>query len=291
MASPPLVFNRALRRKRRERAARSFPEHDFLHRRVIADIVDRLETAARDFPRAAFLGAGDLTNELTEKCGVGWAASFDEAVGRLPGSGPRAAMDEEWLALAPTSLDLIVSVLSLHAVNDLIGALAQARAALKPDGLFIGALFGGDTLSELRAALYGAEIDVEGGAAPRVAPFAHVKDLGGALQRAGFALPVADVDEISVTYGDPMRLFADLRGLGETHAPYDRPPPLRRETVAKMASVLSERGGTVRFDVITLTGWAPAPSQQKPLRPGSAKASLAGAVLKDFGTGPRGSDR
>ncbi len=280
MATPPLIFDRALRRKRRARAARAFADHDFLHRRAMADIVDRLETAARDFPRAAFFGAGELTALLTEKCGVGWIASFDDAPERLPPSGARAAMDEEQPALAPGSLDLIVNLLTLHAANDLIGALAQARLALKPDGLFIAALFGGETLAELRAALYAAEVELTGGAAPRVAPFGHVKDLGGALQRAGFALPVADIDEARVTYADPLRLFRDLRGMGETYAPAARPRPLRRDVFLEAVARFARGGRAARFQIVTLTGWAPAPTQQRPMRPGSAKASLADAILK-----------
>lgn len=242
------------------------------------DVVDRLETVKRDFPHAVFSGAGELVSMLTPACGVGTAFSMDAAPARLPVRGRRFAADEEAAPIAPQSLDLFVSLFTLHGANDLIGALAQIRAALKPDGLFVGVLFGEDTLAGLRRAFYQAESELTGGVAARIAPFAAVQDAGRALSRAGFALPVADVDKVSVRYADPLKLIADLRGMGETHALASKAPPLRRDIFARAMGLFAEAGGEDNFDVIYLTGWAPHESQQKPLRPGSAKASLEQAV-------------
>lgn len=194
----------------------------------------------------------------------------------------------ERLEAAPESLDLITSVLQLHAVNDLPGVLIQARRALKPDGLFLAALFGGETLTELRHSLAAAEIEVSGGVSPRVAPFADVRDLGGLLQRAGFALSVADVERTVVRYGDFFSLIRDLRAMGETNALVERSrKPMSRAmlaaAVAHYAANFADPDGKLRatFDVVYLTGWAPHESQQQPLKPGSAKARLAQALGTD----------
>ncbi|MBI1393327.1 MAG: methyltransferase domain-containing protein [Alphaproteobacteria bacterium] len=275
--TPPQIFDRRRRRARREARAPHFPKHDFLHRRAMLDVVDRLETTKRSFPKAAFFGCGELINELTPACGVEWLASFDDAPSRLPRKPSRAVMDDEALALAPGSLDLIVSVLTLHAANDLVGALAQARMALKPDGLFIATIFGGDTLADAKRAFLDAEIEISGGASMRFAPFGHIKDLGAALQRAGFAMPVADVDVVSVEYRSARNMFADLRGMGETNALARRPRPLARRAAARAITAI-EGGAETRFELITLTGWAPAASQPRPLQPGSARHSLAAAI-------------
>jgi SAM-dependent methyltransferase len=179
----------------------------------------------------------------------------------------------------------VTSVLSLHAVNDLPGVLVQVRRALKPDGVFMAALFGGETLHELRLAIAAAETEVSGGISPRVEPFADVRDLGGLLQRAGFALPVADVERLIVRYRDLMRLFADLRALGETNVLLGRRasfmPRRMLEALAKeyAARFTDEEGRfAATFDIVFLTGWSPHESQQKPLQPGSAKARLADAL-------------
>ncbi|MHA7871703.1 MAG: methyltransferase domain-containing protein [Hyphococcus sp.] len=246
----------------------------------MADIVDRLESVNRDFPRALFYGAGDLTTMLTVKCGVHDVVHADLSAKRLATQGSRIVYDEEAAPFAPQSFNLIVSVLILHHANDLVGALAQMRAQLKPDGLLIAALFGEDTLSALRRALYAAETAVCGGVSARIAPFASVRDLGACLQRAGFALPVADMDHVSVRYETPLRLLQDLRGMGETSILRDRPPPFSRALVARTLSEI-EQAGQICFDLVFLTGWAPHESQQKPLKPGSAKASLADAVKKN----------
>lgn len=192
---------------------------------------------------------------------------------------------DERIGVAPESADLITSVFALHAVNDLPGVLVQARRALKPDGLFLAALFGGETLTELRQSLAAAEIEIKGGVSPRVAPFADVRDLGGLLQRAGFALPVADVERTVVRYRDFAQLIADLRAMGETNALAERSrKPMRRDmlaaAVAHYARHFCDPDGKLRatFDVVYLTGWAPHESQQQPLKSGAAKARLADAL-------------
>jgi len=274
-ADPPKIFDRALVARRRARAARAFSDFDFLHRRVMADVVDRLETVRRGFPLAHFCGAGTLVSLLTEESGVGDIVHSDLAPQRLPGMMRTAVADEERNPFAPESFDLVVSLLTLHSANDLVGALAQHRISLKPDGLFIAALFGEETLGALRQALYAAETALRGGVSPRVAPFASVRDLGGAMQRAGFAMPVADIDPVRISYKEPARLLADLRGMGETSALSARG---RGMTVSLVREALARLNTEVRFDIVYLTGWAPAPSQPQPLKPGSGRQSLEAAV-------------
>jgi SAM-dependent methyltransferase len=208
------------------------------------------------------------------------------ATGATLGHGTLAvAADEEALPFRDASLDLVVSVLALHFVNDLPGTLVQIRRALKPDGLLLAALAGGDTLNELRHAFAAAEAELEGGASPRVVPFADVRELGGLLQRAGFALPVTDVDRITVRYASPIALLHDLRGMGATNPLIERSRrPLRRATLKRMIDIYVERfadgDGRIRatFEIVWLTGWAPDASQQKPLAPGSARQRLADAL-------------
>jgi SAM-dependent methyltransferase len=243
----------------------------------MADVVDRLETVKRDFPRALFYGAGELFSLLTPRCGVGEIVHADLTAERVAGT-PGLAYDEEQAPLVEEQFDLIVSLLTLHAVNDLVGALIQARRALKPDGLFLAALFGEETLGSFRGALYRAEAERTGGVSARIAPFASVRDLGAALQRAGFALPVADLDSVDVSYRDAERLLSDLRGIGETSVLASKAPPLRRDVLAAALADFAAHGSIARFDLVFLTGWAPHPTQQKPLKPGSAKSSLAEAV-------------
>ena len=282
-AQPPRIFDRRLVRLRRTRSASRFQDYDFLHQRAMPDIIDRLETVKRDFPLAAFSGAGGLVSQLTNACGVGAAVNLDAARPRLPREhrGLSLTADEEASPFAPQSLDLYVSLLTLHTANDLIGALSQIRMALKPDGLFIAVMFGEDTLAHLRKALYQAESEATGGVSARIAPFATVQDAGQALFRAGFALPVVDIDNVRVRYPEPFKLFADLRGMGETRALTSAAAPLRRDIVARAMALFSQAGGEENFDLLYMTGWAPHESQQKPLRPGSAKASLAAAVKGD----------
>ncbi|MEX0644528.1 MAG: methyltransferase domain-containing protein, partial [Parvularculaceae bacterium] len=192
---------------------------------------------------------------------------------------PAVVADEERGPFAPQSVDLVVSLLTLHDANDIVGALAQHRAALKPDGLFLAALFGEETLLELKEAFYAAEAELSGGVSPRIPPFSGVRDLGQALQRAGFALPVVDVDKVAVRYGEPLRLLKDLRGMGESASLQARSRPLGRTLLARALRRFAERG-VAHFDIVYLTGWAPHASQQKPLAPGSATGSLADAVRK-----------
>ena len=277
---PPRIFDRRHVRMRRTRSASFFEDHDFLHRRVMEDIVDRLETVKRRFPFALFDGAGALTELLTPQCGVDEIISMDAAPGRLQNARPAFIADAESLPIAPQSLDLYVSLLTLHSANDLVGALAQARHALKPDGLFIAAVFGESTLQNLRNSLLEAEAEVTGGAAARFAPLAAIQDFGQALTRAGFALPVTDIDKVAIDYREPQQLLKDLRGMGETGALAQHAPPLRRTIIQKMLENFIAKGGREYFDIVFLTGWAPHPDQQKPLKPGSAKTSLAEAVRR-----------
>jgi SAM-dependent methyltransferase len=199
--------------------------------------------------------------------------------------GLRVISDEEALPFAAGSLDLVVSALALQFVNDLPGVLVQIRRALKPDGLLLAVLIGGDSLTELRSAFAAAEAEVEGGISPRVAPFADIRELGGLLQRAGFALPVVDSERVVVRYNSALALMRDLRRMGATNILHERQrQPLKRATLARMAEIYAERfsdpDGRIRstFEIIWLSGWVPHESQQKPLKPGSAAQRLADAL-------------
>jgi SAM-dependent methyltransferase len=288
MDGPTRVFDRALLDERRRRAlARQAPGADFLLRAVADDLIDRLATIKRRFPIAVELGSP--TPYLADRLAA--SGQVDEVIrmDRLPEALARdhAAMvgDEEALPFAPASLDLIVSALALQWVNDLPGAFTQIRRALRPDGLFLTAVIGGDTLTELRQSLTLAEAELTGGASPRVAPFAEIRTLGGLLQRAGFALPVIDQDRRTVRYATALDLMRDLRAMGATNVLAERDRrPLRRDVLFRAAAIYAERfadpDGRIRatFDVISLSGWAPDESQQKALKPGSAKARLANAL-------------
>jgi SAM-dependent methyltransferase len=291
MSAPPLLFDRALHRRRLDRAAAGYGAADFLKVRAAQDAAARLEPILRDFPLALDLGArnGAFAVALAESpaaARVGQLIETDLSAAMLAGRpGPRLVVDEERLPFAPESLDLIVSTLALHWTNDLVGALIQIRRALKPDGLFIGAFLGGASLTQLRQCLLEAESALTGGAALRVSPFADGFDGAGLLQRAGFALPVSDVDRVTVRYGNPLRLLADLRAMGETNVLLDRVrKPLTRSVLMRAMALYQERfaglDGKVpaSFEIITVTGWAPHESQQKPLKPGSARMRLADAL-------------
>jgi SAM-dependent methyltransferase len=288
------IFDRRLIVERRNRAAGRIASHDFLLRRVADDLVERLAAVNRRLPSAVSLGAyhGLIGRRLRRVPGIELVTDV-EAAGRMlvQCDGPRVQADEEALPFAEQSLDLVVSGLALHLVNDLPGTLIQIRRALKPDGLFLAALLGGATLTELRTAFLVAEEETEGGASPRVAPFADVRDLGGLLQRAGFALPVADSDTVTVTYRDPLALMLELRAMGASNVLTERSRrPLRRATLARAVQVYRERFGLAdgrvpaTFEIITLTGWAPHPSQPKPLRPGSATTRLADVLGNGSGS-------
>jgi SAM-dependent methyltransferase len=289
--TPPLIFDRSLLRARRRRGWRLGPE-TFLLDQVADELAHRLRLVVRRFGLAADVG--------TPTDAVRAAVMGDGAVGAMIAVDPLAAVapraaggaaslavaaDEEALPFGDGTLDLVVSALSLQAVNDLPGALVQFRRALKPDGLFLAALLGGDTLTELRQSFAVAESEITGGASPRVAPFADVREMGALLQRAGFALPVADIDRITVRYSSPFRLLRDLRSMGAANPLHERRrAPLRRAVLMRAMDVYAARfadpDGKVRasFDIVWLSGWSPHESQQQPLRPGSAKQRLADAL-------------
>lgn len=285
------IFDRRLVRRHRDRAAAAWDAHDFLFRHVAEQLIDRLYDVKRTFHRALDLGCrgGEVSRLLPGTKGVAEVCAADLspalAARARRGGVPAIAADEEALPFAASSFDLIVSNLSLHWVNDLPGALIQARRALKPDGLFMATMFGGETLRELRHAAMEAELAVSGGASPRLSPLTDVRDAGGLMQRAGFALPVVDVDTVTVTYETPWTLLQDLRGMGETNAALQRNPrvPPRRFWPAmaeRYHALFAESDGRIpaTFQILTLTGWAPDASQQQPMRPGSATASLAEAL-------------
>jgi len=282
MSPSPLVFDRMLLRERRRRAGALGPE-TFLIDRFAIELAERLDVVLRDFPLAVDLGTPTdaVRRALAGKKNVGTCLSVDS----LPREGLDVVADEEALPFREGSLDLVVSALALQFVNDLPGTLVQIRRALKADGLFLAALLGGHTLTELRLAFALAELEIEGGISPHVVPFADVREFGNLLQRAGFALPVTDVDRLTTRYASPTDLMADLRRMGATNVLVERRrKPLRRATLARMVEIYAERfadaDGRIRatFDVVWLSGWAPHESQQKPLRPGSAKARLADAL-------------
>jgi SAM-dependent methyltransferase len=287
MDGPPLLFDRNLRRRRLDRSARSSRSADFLHRRAAEDIANRLSAILRRFPLAVELSpTPGLIAAITAGDQVdAWVQAAPTSARLGDAGGLRLVLDEERLPFAEASLDLVVSNLALHWSNDLVGALVQIRRALKPDGLFIGALFGGATLTELRQSLLIAESEIGDGAGARISPFADAFDGAALLQRAGFALPVADADRITVRYAHPLALMADLRAMGETSVLIDRPrAPLTRRVLARMGEVYCERFGLpdgripATFEIVTLTGWAEHESQQKALKPGSAKMRLADAL-------------
>jgi SAM-dependent methyltransferase len=310
MMSPyPLIFDRRLLRARRRRAAALGPS-TFLVDRVAEDLSDRLAAVLRRFERAVDLGTPTdaLRRTLAASAKVGTIIAADTSAiissrlrrrvgergrtgeAKATGEGTSdarlsVAADEEALPFRDASLDLVVSALALQFVNDLPGTLVQIRRALRPDGLLLAALAGGDTLNELRHAFAAAEAEIEGGASPRVVPFSDVRDMGGLLQRAGFALPVTDVDRITARYASPISLMHDLRRMGATNPLIERSRrPLGRATLQRMMEVYAERfadgDGRIRatFEIVWLSGWAPDASQQKPLAPGSARQRLADAL-------------
>lgn len=283
------LFDRALLRQRRDRAAAGFDGFDFLFREVGERLLDRLDDVRRDFTSALDLGArnGALAAGLRQR-GIATVVETDlsGAMLRLGGSDRLVVQaDEEALPFGPGSFDLAMANLSLHWANDLPGVLVQLFRAMRPDGFFLASLFGGDTLFELRRSLMEAEVEATGGLSPRISPFTDVRDAGGLLMRAGFALPVADVDEITVDYAHPLKLLADLRGMGETNIVAERsrtplPRGLLMDALARYAREFGTRDGRVvaTFRIVTLSGWSPHASQQQPLRPGSAKMRLADAL-------------
>ncbi len=299
--TPPLIFDRPLLRAHRRRGMRLGPE-TFLLDQVAGEMAHRLRLVLRRFDLAVDLGtpAAAVRAAITLDGAIGAMIAVDPVIaagvaGTDDAASLRVAADEEALPFGDGTLDLVVSALSLQAVNDLPGTLIQIRRALKPDGLFLAALLGGDTLTELRQSFAAAESELDGGVSPRVAPFADVRDMGALLQRAGFALPVTDVDRITVRYASPFRLLRDLRSMGAANPLVERRrAPLRRATLMRAMEVYAERfadpDGKVRasFDIVWLSGWSPHESQQQPLRPGSAKQRLADALgTTEIGAGEK----
>jgi len=263
MVSPPPLFNIQARARFRARA-KAQGVADFLHRAAALQLQERLEDVNKSFTKSAF---------------VGWLPEIWQDF-----KPDVAVLDDEALDLPVQDFDLLVHGLCLHSANDPVGQLVQMRRALKPDGLLLAALFGGETLHELRYALAQAEALVEGGLSPRVAPMGDVRDLGALLQRAGLALPVADATTLTVTYETPLHLMRDLRAMGEANAMTERRGGLRRKTLAKALEIYQAEFGLpdgripATFEIIFLTGWAPSATQPKPLRPGSATTRLAEAL-------------
>lgn len=282
-------------RARKRRAAIRFLDSAFLFQRSAADLAERIEAIPRPFKRVLELGGGGhFSNALTSRGDLSKRLAEIHVAEVCCGD---VIVDPERLPFAADAFDLIISPLLLHWVNDLPGTFIQLRRALRPDGLLLASLFGGDTLHELRLSLIEAETEVTGGAGPRVSPFASLQDVAHLLQRAGFALPAADRDVVTVRYADPMRLLADLRAMGETSALAERSPRgLSRRILARCFEIYRDRfsdpDGRVRatFEIITATGWAPHESQQKPLKPGSAKARLADALGARETSLPRSGD-
>jgi SAM-dependent methyltransferase len=283
MSPNPTIFDRPLLRARSRRAA-GLGAETFLLDRAAAELAERLSAVLRQFDRAADVGTP--TDAVRDALAATGKVGSIEAIG---------IDDDEALPLAEGSLELAVSALALQFVNDLPGVLVQIRRALKPDGLFLAALAGGDTLTELRQAFAAAESEVEGGLSPRVAPFADLRDLGALLQRAGFSLPVADSERITVRYDTVFALMHDLRKMGATNALAERRrKPLRRATLRRMAEIYGERFADAdrrlraTFEIVWLSGWAPDASQQQPVKPGSARARLADALnTKEISAGEK----
>ena len=281
MTESPIIFDRLLQRRRRSRAAAS--PANFLLDHVAGELADRLSVVLRRFDLGIDLGTpGDAVRVVLRRLG---------AVGMIVGADviardkPFVVADEEALPFRDASLDLVVSGLALHSANDLPGVLAQIGRALKPDGLFLAALLGGETLIELRQAFAEAESEIDGGASPRVAPFTDLRQLGALLQRAGFALPVTDVERVTVRYSSAFDLMHELRRMGAANTLVARRRvPLRRTTLMQMGDIyarsFADADGRIRatFDIMWLSGWVPHPNQQLPLKPGSAKARLADAL-------------
>jgi SAM-dependent methyltransferase len=278
MTAPPRIFDRQAYRGRRVRAASAGTDLILLED-TAAQVALRVSAINRRLARGLDLHSRPHAFPALQPLADTWLRTGN------PTDAPAVIADDEWLPFADESFDLVTSILSLHAVNDLPGTLVQIRRLLKPDGLFIAAMFGGETLKELRLAFAAAEETTLGGVSPRVAPFADVRDVGGLLQRAGFALPVADLERTVIRYRDLSRLFTDLRAIGETNVIAGR----RKEALSKrtLAALFqeyearfadAERRLPATFEIVFLTGWAPHESQQKPLRPGSAKARLSDAL-------------
>lgn len=297
--TPPALFDTAKVARNRDRASFRYRNYAFLKDRVSSHLLERLEDVSRVFESVLDLGAHDglLTEMLAASPQVKRVLGLESSP-LLVKAAQAAGLDVEVgdieaIPFEPATFDLVTSALALHWANDLPGALVQVRRVLRPDGLFLGALFGGATLNELRTSLIEAESSLTGGVSARVSPMPGLQDMAGLLQRAGFALPVADVERITVRYSSPLKLIEDLRGMGEQAAFATREGqerrPLSRRLLSRMVEAYHERfsdpDGKVRatFEVVWLSGWAPSADQPKPLKPGSGRVSLAEAVRKARG--------
>jgi NADH dehydrogenase [ubiquinone] 1 alpha subcomplex assembly factor 5 len=301
----PLLFDQQLIRQHRQRVSRDYADFAFLKDAAAARLADRLEVIRRNFDLCLDLGAHDgrlaqhfaqhFVKDSAGSVKIGHMIQADPAVGFAlaatncgsgHGSGIVHALDQ--LPYKAESFDAVFSCLSLHWVDDLPGLMMQARRLLKPDGLLLISLLGGNSLIELRQVLAEAEQDITGGLSPRCAPMADIRDIGGLLGRAGLALPVADSDRLTVHYPHMFKLMADLRGMGEQNALLARlKTPTRRGVFYRAAEIYQQRFGQAdgqipaSFEIVTVTGWAPHESQQKPLRPGSAAQRLATVLESD----------
>ena len=272
------IFDTQLLRQKRKRCETHFSAFDFLSNNVADRLADRLLDIQKKFSKILILGFN--TNYITHLVKSNYKGLNEDC--EVVFCDYAVAGDEELLSFNTEDFDCVISHLNLHHINDVPGVLAQVKRILKPDGVFLAAFFGGKTLIELREVLMEAEIAIMGGASPRVAPFIDVRDAGALLQRAGFAIPVADCDEITVTYEHIFKLMHDLRGMGETNILHDRLRHFTCKTVfLKAGEIYHEKFSTndgripARFDVVYMTGWVPHDSQQKPLKPGSARQRLA----------------
>ena len=291
---PPKLFDRARVARNRDRASSDYEEYAFLKGRESNQLLERLKDSPRKFDHALDLFAHDgrasealLRSEIAQR-----VTALDSSAGMikvLKSKGLSAIqVKNDAIPFEPESIDLVVSVLSLHWINDLPQMLLDIKSVLKPDGLFLACLFGGGSLTELRTALIEAEHEITGGICPRLSPLPGLQDMAGLLQSAGFALPVADRDRVTVRYEHPMQLLRDLKGMGEQAAFAARPDqvrqPLSPRILARMTEIYIDRfsdpDGRVRatFEIIWLSGWAPGPGQPVALKPGSGKFSLADAI-------------
>lgn len=282
------VFDRSLLRRRRARAAKTIRDFDFLFVEVADRLLDRLSIIKKTLPVVVDLGSahGVLATQVQQRPGTTQVICMDTSFEMAQQTDmPSVVADEEFLPFRSFSLDAVISNLHLHWVNDLPGALLQIKQALRPDGLFLAALLGGETLRELRQCLMEAELAMSGGASPRVSPFIDPRDMGALMQRAGFALPVIDSDLVTVHYSSPLKLMQDLRGMGAANATYNRlMKPTRRQVILEAARLYQEKFGDAdgkipaTFQVVYAIGWSPHESQQQAQKPGSAKHKLADAL-------------
>ncbi len=282
-----LIFDSKLRRQRQTRIAKEFRTYGFLAERCAQDIGQRLTAINKSFPVVVNLSdlKGVMNDEITSLRESRYISTSETVEMQSQIRCPKLVADDELIPFGMESVDLFISILTFQHVNDLPGVLIQLRRALRPDGLLLAAMFGGETLTELRDALGQAEVEIRRGISPRVFPFVDVRDAGGLLQRAGFALPVVDSDVVTVTYRSLIDLMHDLRGMGQSNILLDRSKrPLSKSIVARAEDIYrrahADENGKLKatFEILYLTGWAPHESQQKPMRPGTAKARLADAL-------------